>query len=287
MNVAVELTEVSKAFGKQTVLNRLSWTVERRKVIGLVGRNGAGKSTLLLCVLGIYEADAGSIQLLGDRVPELSDDTRARVGYVPQSSDLFGWLTATQLLDYFRAFYPRWNAEKVRGLLARWSVPRDRVISELSGGEKQRLSIIRALAHEPEVLMLDEPVSGLDPGGRRDFLKELMSDAVDRDTTVVFSTHILSDLERVAADVAFLKDGAIRLHGQLDELMERCRRITGDRRIIDALGVQALSRQEHDGGDASIVAQIDDGNLRKIESRSDALRVERIAFEELFEEITR
>ncbi len=287
MNDIVKLTGVSKAFGKHTVLNGLSWTVERGKVIGLVGRNGAGKSTLLLCALGIYETDAGSIQLLGDRVPELSDATRARIGYVPQSSDLFGWLTADQLLDYFHAFYPRWNGAKVRALLNRWSVPRDRVISKLSGGEKQRLSIIRALAHEPELLLLDEPVSGLDPAGRRDFLSELMSDVVDRETTIIFSTHILSDLERVAADVAFLKDGAIRLHGQLDELIETCRRITGDRRSIEALGIQALSRQEHADGTTSIVARLDDRHLRSVETGNGALRVDRIAFEELFEEVTR
>lgn len=206
---------------------------------------------------------------------------------MPQDSNLFGWLTADQLLAYFRAFYARWNNEKVRALLDRWSVPRDRVISKFSSGERQRLSIIRALAHEPEFLMLDEPVSGLDPAGRRDFLSELMSEVVDRITTVVFSTHILSDLQRVAADVAFLKGGKIQLHAPLDELIEDCRRLTGKPHVIDALGVPMLVQTQHADGTKSIIVKVDAESSRRIEAAGTGLHVEAVPFDELFEEITR
>lgn len=220
----IEVSSISKRFDTPAVLDRLDWTIRPGQVVGLLGRNGAGKSTLIECMLGLREVDAGKVTIFGEDVAALSDVARARIGYVPQQCDLFEWLTARQMLAYFKALYPRWNDAKVDALLARWGFDElqcSKPISRLSGGEKQRLSIIRALAHEPELLILDEPVSALDPVGRRDFLRELIDGVIERDTTVLFSTHILSDLERVALDVAFLKDGKILLQGALDELLEQ------------------------------------------------------------------
>jgi ABC-2 type transport system ATP-binding protein len=220
----INVSSISKRFDSQAVLDRLDWTILPGQVVGLLGRNGAGKSTLIECLLGLREIDAGKVTLFGEDVAELSDATRARIGYVPQQCDLFEWLTARQMLDYFKALYPQWNQAKVTALLARWGFDAllcSKPISRLSGGEKQRLSIIRALAHDPQLLILDEPVSALDPVGRRDFLRELIDNVIERHTTVLFSTHILSDLERVALDVAFLKDGKIALQGPLDDLLEQ------------------------------------------------------------------
>jgi len=219
----VEISAMSKSFGGQRVLQQLDWQVEQGKVIGLLGRNGAGKSTLLECLLGLRETDAGTVRLFGEPAANLSEAARARIGYVPQKSELFEWLTPLQMLDYFKVLYPRWNGEKVNGLLQRWGFGpelRNKPIGKLSGGEKQRLSIIRALAHEPDLLVLDEPAASLDPVGRRDFLRELVDGVIERDTTVIFSTHILSDLERVALDVAFLQDGRIGLQSPLDQLQD-------------------------------------------------------------------
>lgn len=219
----VEITNLHKSFGSQQILQGVNWNIEPGKVIGLLGRNGAGKSTLLECLLGLRETDAGGSKLFGEPVTALSEAARANIGYVPQQSDLFEWLTPVQLLDYFKALYPRWNQAKVDGLMQRWGFAgsaASQQIGKLSGGEKQRLSIIRALAHDPKLLVLDEPVASLDPVGRRDFLQELINGVIERGTTVVFSTHILSDLERVALDVAFLQGGKIVLQGALDELLE-------------------------------------------------------------------
>jgi len=219
----IQMRGVAKRFDSKPVLDGLDWEVGQGQVIGLLGRNGAGKSTLMECVLGLREIDGGSVQLFGEPLDALSDATRARIGYVPQKSDLFEWMTPLQMLAYFKALYPRWNDAKVTGLLDRWGIDialRNKPIRRLSGGEQQRLSIIRALAHEPELLVLDEPVSALDPAGRRDFLAELIDGVIERGTTVVFSTHILTDLERVALDVAFLKGGRIVLEGDLDDLLD-------------------------------------------------------------------
>ena len=229
----IQMRDVSKYFGSAIVLNGLDWEIQQGQVIGLLGRNGAGKSTLMECLLGLREPDGGSVRLFGEDVAALSDASRARIGYVPQKSGLFEWMTPTQLLDYFKAMYPRWNTVKVDALLERWgfnALMLNKPIGRMSGGEQQRLSIIRALAHDPELLVLDEPVSALDPAGRRSFLAELVDGVIERGTTVVFSTHILTDLERVALDVAFLKDGRIALQGPLDELLEGARGAVGSQR---------------------------------------------------------
>jgi ABC-2 type transport system ATP-binding protein len=229
----IQLRGIVKHFGSAIVLSGLDWEVGQGQVSGLLGRNGAGKSTLMECLLGLREVDGGSVRLFGEDVGALSDATRARIGYVPQKSNLFEWMTPRQVLNYFKAMYPRWNTVKVDALLERWgfdALMLNKPVGRLSGGEQQRLSIIRALAHDPELLVLDEPVSALDPAGRRAFLAELVDGVIERGTTVVFSTHILTDLERVALDVAFLKGGRIALQGQLDDLLEGARNTSGGRR---------------------------------------------------------
>ena len=244
----VSLQGLRVAFGAQRVLDGLDWSLPSGQVVGLLGRNGAGKTTLIEALLGLREPDAGTALLFGQPSQALPDDVRARIGYVPQRSDLFEWLTADQLLAYFRSFYPRWNTAKVDGLMSRWDIARDKPIRKLSGGQQQRLSIIRALAHEPELLVLDEPVASLDPAGRRDFLGELVDQVVDRRTTIVFSTHILSDLERVAVDVAFLSGGRIALHSPLDDLLDSSVRLGGVasdvERFVRDHGLRAVSREK-------------------------------------------
>jgi ABC-2 type transport system ATP-binding protein len=286
----VTLQGVEKRFGKHAALAGVDWRIGRGKVIGLLGRNGAGKSTLIECMLGLRETDAGDIHLFGERVPELSEEARARIGYVPQKSDLFDWLTPDQLLAWFRTMYPRWNEARVENLLGRWGFDGDvrrRRIGQLSGGQQQRLSIIRALAHEPELLVLDEPVASLDPMARRDFLRELVDDVLERGTTVVFSTHILSDLERVAMDVAFLRDGRLALEAPLDELLDGTRRITGTPSVLGTLRVeQELGRVRHDGGAFSIVARMSAQEAERL-TGTPGVRIDPVSLEDLFDEVTR
>lgn len=259
--VELRVRGLSLAYGSQQVLRDLDWTPPPGQVVGLLGRNGAGKTTLLESLLGLREPDAGEIAMFGQPLAALNDAGRARIGFVPQQSNLFEWMTPRQLLAYFKAFYPRWNDAKVETLLTRWDIDRDKAIGKLSGGQQQRLSIIRALAHEPDLLILDEPVASLDPAGRRDFLQELVTQVIDRSTTVIFSTHILSDLERVAFSVAFLTRGRIALQAPLDELMDSVRNISGAsdavRAQVQAQGWQILAETTPEPGRTRVLARRD------------------------------
>jgi ABC-2 type transport system ATP-binding protein len=229
-----KLQEVDLAYGQHRVLRSLDWQLLSGQVVGLLGRNAAGKTTLLETALGIREPQSGTVELFGSSVASISDADRARIGYVPQQADIFEGFTPAQLLAYFRSFYPQWNEAKVQGLMSRWAIPWEMPIARLSGGQQQRLSIIRALAHDPDLLVLDEPVAALDPAGRRDFLRELVDQVLERGTTVVLSTHILSDLERVAFNVAFMRDGQIGMQAPLDELLDTTRQVYGDPKTIES-----------------------------------------------------
>jgi ABC-2 type transport system ATP-binding protein len=278
------LQGLTVSFGQQRVLDGLDWSLPAGRVVGLLGRNGAGKTTLIETLLGLREPVAGQARLLGQPALALGDDARARIGYVPQRSDLFEWLTADQLLAYFRSFYPRWNTAKVDSLMSRWDIARDKPIGKLSGGQQQRLSIIRALAHEPELLVLDEPVASLDPAARRDFLGELVDQVIDQRTTIVFSTHILSDLERVAVDVAFLSGGKIALHAPLDELLESSVRlggVPGDiERFVAQHQLQAISR------DAGVPVIARGRDAESMPAATPTVSVDRATLEDLFLALT-
>ena len=280
-----ELRGLTLSYGKQKVLKDLDWQLQPGQVVGLLGRNGAGKTTLLEAMLGLRDVQGGRVQLFGESGPVFSDAARARISYVPQRSDLFEGFTPDQLLAYFRSFYPRWNTAKVDGLMSRWGIPRDQAIARLSGGQQQRLSIIRALAHEPDLLVLDEPVASLDPAGRRDFLRELVDQVLDRGTTVVLSTHILSDLERVAFNVAFMRDGRIGVQAPLDELLEQAVQVRGTSidvaQTVKTHGVEVLHLRTDAHDSATAILLLAPGTWLP----ESAVLVNKVNLEELFMEL--
>lgn len=290
MNTIIELKNVCKSFDDHAVLRGLDWAIEPGRVIGLLGRNGAGKSTLLECLLGLREADQGSVRLFDETATVLSDTVRAKIGYVPQSNEMFSWMKVDHMLAFFRSMYPRWNQLKVEALLERWGFNarlRNSRISNLSGGEKQRLSIIRALAHDPDLLVLDEPVASLDPAARRDFLRELVETVIEHNTTVIFSTHILSDLERVAFDVAFLQQGRIAIQRPLDQLLESTHRISGPADVLGKIRFsEELNRWTDRNGDTCVIASLNEGELSTREQYAKQLRIEGMSLEEVFVEVT-
>jgi len=219
----LDLRGVSKSFGDKHVLNEVDLSLPAGSVMGLVGKNGSGKTTLLKCALGLQRPQFGDVRLLSKAAWELSAEGKARLGYVPQKIDLYPWMKIQQITSYTAAFYPRWNEELVKRLLREWELNAEDRVGLLSVGQMQKLAIILALGHEPDLLILDEPAASLDPVARRQFLETLLDMVGKR--TVLFSTHITSDLERVADRVAVLKDGKIVYSGELDSLKDTVKQL--------------------------------------------------------------
>lgn len=221
----IQMEQVTKRYKTKPVLNNLSLTIPRGAVFGLLGKNGAGKTTLMKCVLGLVYPQDGRISVLGDDPRNFMERTKERIGYVPQSDRPYPWLTVRQLVTYTASFYPLWNMPLADKLLKDWELDGDEKVGLLSEGQAQKLAIILALGHEPELLVFDEPVASLDPAARRKFLKTILDIIADRECTIFFSTHITSDLERVADRVALLKNGAVDFCGELDTLKDEVKRL--------------------------------------------------------------
>jgi ABC-2 type transport system ATP-binding protein len=217
----IRATALEKRYDGRSVLAGVSLQVEPGSVLGLIGRNGAGKSTLIRALLGLVEADRGHAELWGHPSLRLDDATKARIGYVPQQPEALGWLEIGQMLELVGRCYADWDAAYVRTTLDRWGLQPNQLLGKLSPGERQRVALIRALAPRPQLLVLDEPAAALDPVARRDLLREIALRAGESGTTVLFSTHIVSDLERVASHIAFLHQGRLLLDTELDALKER------------------------------------------------------------------
>ncbi|MFZ4651627.1 MAG: ABC transporter ATP-binding protein [Rubrivivax sp.] len=209
----------------RTVLQRVTLSVPAGAVVGLVGRNGAGKSSLLRCLVGLAAPQTGRCTLLGSPSMDLPDAVRARLGYVAQTPDLFDWLDGNQHLQRFAALYPGFDEMRALALAARLDLPMSTKASRLSGGDQQKLSVLLALAHDPDLLILDEPVSSMDPLARRDFMRALFErrGADQPPRTVLISSHLLNDLERVVTHVAFLREGRLQLMDEWDALTEHVR----------------------------------------------------------------
>ena len=220
MTAIIKINNVVKSYKSQQVLQALDWEINEGDIVGLLGKNGAGKSTLLKSMLNLSEIDDGSITLFGESHLNLSTAVKSKFGYVPQENDEISWLTVKELIKFRKQFYTQWSDEKVDKLVELWSIDLDKEIGELSPGQVQRVLIILALAPMPQLIIFDEPAAALDPAGRRLFLKEIISLASEEKVTVIFSTHITSDLERVANKVAILDQGKIRYFDELDNAKE-------------------------------------------------------------------
>lgn len=254
-DIPLETHGLCKRFGTRAVLAGCHLSVPAGSVTGLLGSNGAGKTTLLRCLLGLAKPDAGSALTYGEEAWDLSAATKARLGYVPQTPSHFDWMRVCDLLAYTGAFYPTWDHALAERLLTHWQIPANTYAGKLSPGESQRLAFILALAHRPELLVLDEPAASLDPVGRRQFLAAVL-EAAGAGVTVLISSHLCADLERIADRVAVLKGGRITIQAGVDELKEQVKRLRVSGTLPANLAIaHQLSRRDVAGGAVLVVRQ--------------------------------
>jgi ABC-2 type transport system ATP-binding protein len=288
---AVTTTNLSKSFGKQQVLRGISTRVNPGDVVGVIGKNGAGKTTLLETLLGFSPPSGGEARIFGEDPLKMSAATKARIGFVPQQDELLPTLTGARQLALNGSFYPRWDTAMLERLAREWEVPLDRRSGALSGGEKQKLSTLMALGHNPELLVLDEPVASLDPLARRRFLQQLLEIAGDATRAVIFSSHIVSDLERVANRIWIMKDGVLLWDGETDALKQSVQRlhIRARRALPAVIGVSGLISERRDTGGMHAtltVRNADAALVRELETRLDAqIESEGLGLEDIFLEI--
>ncbi len=276
---------ISKTYAGCNVLENVDFALPEGAVVGLIGRNGAGKSTLIRILMGLIEPDAGKSWVLGKPSLAMSDPIKEQLGYVPQQPEALGWLRIDEMLDLLRPFYPRWDPAYVDAALERAGLPRDRTLARLSPGERQQVALIRALAVQPRLLVLDEPAAALDPVARRTLLRDIAMRAGEAGTSVLFSTHIVSDLERVASHVAFLHQGRLLLQASIDDLKERYARLWLPGSATPARIPGELSRRPQNafGGWSLVVEQIN-GQWPEASQQAGA-RLEVLGLEDLFVEI--
>jgi ABC-2 type transport system ATP-binding protein len=222
----VSVQNLSRRFRHKIALADISCEIVRGRVLSLLGENGAGKTTLIKHLLGLYAAQSGTVRVFGHDPVREPAATLSHLGYLSEDRDLPGWMRVEELLDYTRAFYPRWDARYAAELLREFDLPPRQKVRRLSRGMLARVGLLVAVAHRPDLLILDEPSSGLDPGARHDILTAIVRTIADEGRTVLFSSHLLHEVQRVADDVALLHQGRLVLHEPMEDLLSRYRLVT-------------------------------------------------------------
>lgn len=223
---AFEVQNVTRKFGAKTALRDVSLTLPRGEVLGLIGENGAGKTTLIKHLLGLLKPDAGTVRVFDLDPVAHPEQVLARVGYLAEEDALPGWMTVEELQRYSAGFYPTWNQEYAEKLRADFGLERKARLGKLSKGQRARAGLMAAMAFQPELLVLDEPSSGLDPIVRRDILGAVIRAVADEGRTVLFSSHLLTEIERIADRVAMIRGGEILFCDDLDAIRDAHRRAT-------------------------------------------------------------
>ena len=222
---AIEMRAVKKRFGHKPVLEGLDLAVPVGQTFGFLGRNGAGKTTSIRMLLGLLAPDSGSVRVLG-LDPQMNPiEVRRRVGYVAEDQAMFGWMRVRQIIEFIKPFYSTWDDAWAKQLRERFELPLETKVRHLSKGQGVRLALLLALAHRPELVILDDPTLGLDPIMRKEFLRDLVTYLQGERVTVFFSSHLLYEIEPVADAVAILNRGRIVRQASTEELRAKVKRL--------------------------------------------------------------
>lgn len=221
----IEFVGVRKRFGTQEAVRELNLRIPRGCVYALLGPNGAGKSTTIKMAMGSLRRDEGSIRILGREVCDDPSWVKQRVGFVGELQFIYRWMRIGEVIRFCSSFYPTWNATLCQELLKRFELDPRKKVRHLSKGMTVKLGLLLAIAHEPEVLILDEPTSGLDPLMREDFVDGILRNMCDGRRSILFASHTLQDVSRLADRVGILVDGELLVDRPIDELLQTTKTI--------------------------------------------------------------
>jgi len=256
VNLIVQMRGLSKQFGATEALRDIDLDIHSGSIIGLLGANGAGKSTLLRHIIGLYLPNQGKCITFGCEAGKLGPAQLGRIGYVHQEGELLEWMKVGQLIRYVSAYYPNWNHQLEKKYITDYEISMKARVGSLSPGQRQRLAILLAICFEPELLILDEPASTLDPVARGQFLDLLLQIIQNENRTIIISSHILSDVEKVIDHAIIMQAGRILRDCSFDELKEEfCRvRISAlNSELPTNLPFPNIVRQQRSNGQALII----------------------------------
>jgi ABC-2 type transport system ATP-binding protein len=257
LSAAISTAGLGKRYGKRWGLNDCTVEIPEGRVVALVGPNGAGKTTLLHLATGILEPTTGSVSVLG-LTPNKDKELLPRFGFVAQEVPLYVSFTVAEMLEFGRRVNLRWDEEIARRRLAEVGVELDTKVGQLSGGHRSQVALSLALAKRPEVLLLDEPLASLDPLARRAFMGGLMQEVTEKRTTVVLSSHLLSDLERVCDFVVVLSGSHLQIAGDIEDLLASHCVLTGRRREPGRIaGVASIVQQTNTERQTTLLVRTD------------------------------
>src|SRR5713101_709588 len=266
----IQARGLTRYFGRKCAVDTVSFNVPRGSVFAFIGRNGAGKTTTIRMILGLLEPTRGSTTILGYESMTLPPEARARIGYMAEGHPVYGWMRVGKYAGFQKGFYSHWNQDIFAGVIDYFAIdPRTRA-GHLSHGQRAGLHLAMTLAIEPEVLMLDDPATGLDPSARRSLLEAMIYFTRSRDRTIFFSTHLLDDVERVADHVAVLDYSVLRVCASADTFRDRVHRLVarfpGDppRNLPSIPGLLQVTRSENEL--SLIVANLNGRTERDLEA---------------------
>ena len=257
MDLVLETEQLGKRYRKVWALRDCSLHLPAGRIAALVGPNGAGKSTLLHMAVGLLRPDAGTVRVFGAS-PYDDPAVLAEIGFVAQDTPLYPDFSPLELVTMGAKLNRRWDSGLARNRLAQLGIPPDKPVGKLSGGQRAQVALALALAKRPRLLLLDEPVASLDPLARREFLQSLMGSVADAGTTVLLSSHLLADLERICDYLIVLHASQVQLVGPVEDLVDGHRQLVGPRHEGDPIpGVAAVVRASHTDRQSTLLVRTD------------------------------
>lgn len=232
MNDILEVTNLSKSY-KDFALDNISFSLKRGYIMGFIGPNGAGKSTTIKLIMNLIKKDSGSVKIFGKDNISCEKELKQKIGFVYDENYFYEDLTTTEMKDIVSPFYKEWNNKAFNKYMDEFALPKKKKIKDLSKGMKMKYSLAIALSHNAEFIIMDEPTSGLDPIFRSEMLDILYSIIQDENKSIFFSTHITTDLEKIADYITFLNNGKIVFSKEKDEVLENYRIVKGDNSLLD------------------------------------------------------